>query len=279
LFEFLNHFYSQKRNKQAAFLASKVEDATVDIRALEEATKHMQAHVSVDEIIAAELRLLEGVHSDLMIFHPYKTLIAYAEDLRTFLRSKDGRAAVVFSTNHNNDQKRNNHVAIISGEDLRPIHEEARLIVDDACVSDIPLLFTPGQIGLAAMMLANEALEKSREDQQSLYSTEDEYLEEKKTLEKVSFPKIDLHVYLTHRFRQGRTGKELFALQERIQQLKIMLCQLKSGKFGCGNYDDLDMSALKAVHKKLKKCKAWGEPDNSTSEKKKKSKKRKTDES
>ena len=65
----------------SAFLASKVEDATVDIRYLEEATKQMQAPVTQTEIIDAEIALVSGVHFELLCFHPYKTVLAYTEDL------------------------------------------------------------------------------------------------------------------------------------------------------------------------------------------------------
>lgn len=233
----------------------------------------MQAHVPIEEIITSELYLLEGIHSDLMCFHPYKTLIGYSEDLRTYLRSKDGQCAISFSSSSVEKNGRDSTI-MVSGEDLRPIHDEAWGIVDDACVSDIPLLYTPGQIGIAAMILANEELEKSRDEEQILSANNEEG---KKTTEKATFPRIDVHRYLANRFKHGRTEKEQEALQVQIAKLTAMLRQLKSGKYGCGNYVDLDMSALKALNKKLKKCKAWGEQETSKNETKKKVKKRKLD--
>lgn len=259
-------------NSKAAFLASKVEDATADVRALEEATRHLKAHVTVDEIIASELYLLEGIHSDLMCFHPYKTLFGYSEDLRTYLRSKVGRDAISFSSS---DRGKDANI-MVSGEDLRPIHEEAWRIVEDACVSDIPLLYTPGQIGIAAMILANDELEKSRDEEQITAAAADKE-EQLKTMEKSSFPRIDLRRYLTNRFRHGRTEKEQEELRIQIAKLTVMLGQLKSGDFGCGNFANLDMSAIRAVHKKLKRCKAWGEQEILKVDTKKKNKKRKLD--
>lgn len=58
----------------SAFLGSKVEDATVDIRYLEEATKQMQAPVTQKEIVEAEVSLVAGLHFELLCFHPYKTV-------------------------------------------------------------------------------------------------------------------------------------------------------------------------------------------------------------
>ena len=226
----------------------------------------MQAHVTVEKIISSELRLLEGIHCDLMCFHPYKTLIGYSEDLRTYLKSKDGRAAVISSTSSSSNRGKGNPSVVVSGEDLRPIHNDARRIVDDACVSEIPLLHTPGQIGLAAMILANEKVDKARAE-----ALVDEFGEEKKKDDKASFPRIDLHTYVKNRFK-GRTAEEHEALEKQMEALIDMLRLLRQGEY------ELDISALKAVHKKLKKCKAWGESEEAKGEKTKKKKKRKADE-
>ena len=36
-----------------------------------------------------------------------------------------------------------------------------------------------------------------------------------------------------------------------------MLRQLKNGDYGCGNHK-VDLAKLKAINKKLKKCRVWG---------------------
>jgi cyclin H len=253
------------------------------VRDLEEGTKRLHAHVSSDDIIHAELRMLDGVDSDLMCFHPYKTVLAYTDDLRTYLRSKAGASAIRRNLSVS-ESGSNAAVPIVSGEMLRPIHDDAWKIVDDACVSDIPLLYTPGQIGLAAMILANEELEKKRaeeaaQEESAAVDNEDAASREEggdppKTRQ--SIPSIDLQIYVKNRFK-GRSEKEHKILEQQMQDLTEEVKQLKSGKFGCGNHG-LDLGKLKEINKKLKKCKAWGVQELPSKEKKKK-KKRKFDDS
>jgi len=221
----------------SAFLSSKVEDAMMDVRYLEDGTKVMQAPVKLQEIIQSEASLLAGINFELLCFHPYKAVLAYTEDLRTYLKSEKGKKLVKLSNPSTNDNL--NHV-IISGEDLRPIHDAARRIIDDVCVSDIPLLYTPGQIGLAAMMVANEDL----------------------ILKNTKIPQIDYYAYLKNRFEKKNT-QQMF---ETMQKLVTMLKDLREGN----NMDKMDI--LKAAHKKLKKCRAWSQEEE---KKKKKRKKRK----
>lgn len=205
----------------AAFLASKVEDATTDVRYLEEGTNSMNAPVTQAEIIPAEIHLLAGVNFDLLCFHPYKAVLSITEDLRTYLKSEKGKSLVHFSTG--NDRP-------IIGQDLKPMHDAAQQIVNDVIVSDIPLLYTPGQVGLAALMVANEQ-QQSKED----------------------VPQIDLLGYLSQRFEEA----DQEGMRVLLRDLCAMLRDLKDGKYGCANHN-IDLQTLKEVHKKLKKVRIWG---------------------
>ena len=242
----------------SAFLASKVEDATVDIRYLEEATKQMQAPVTQSEIIDAEIALVSGVHFELLCFHPYKTVLAYTEDLRTYLKTDQGKALAAFPPG-NEDRP-------IVGEDLRPMHDEARGVVDDACVSDVILLASPGQIGLAAMVVANEDLQ-AEEEKRGQAKTGG-----KEESQRPVVPNIDLLGYLDSRFADQGDEKARQELRSRISETCDMLRALREGKYGCGNHG-IDMVKLKEVHKKWKKCRGGAEKT-----KKKKKKKRKAEE-
>jgi cyclin H len=215
----------------AAFLAAKVEDAMTDVRYLEEGTNLMNAPVTSSEIIPAEINLLSGVNFELFCFHPYKAVLSITEDMRTYLKSEKGRSLVRFSSG--NDRP-------IVGQDLKPMHDAAQLIVNDVIVSDIPLLYPPGQVGLAALMVANEQQQ----------GTDD-------------IPFIDILGYLSQRFENS----DLDGLTSVLDEICTMLRELKEGKHGCANHD-VDMVALKGIHKKLKKCRLWG-----AKEKKKKRKK------
>lgn len=215
----------------SAFLASKVEDAMTDIRYLEEGTQRMNAPVSQAEILPAEINLLSGIHFELLCFHPYKAVLAITEDLRTYLKSEHGKSLVQFP---------NGNQRPITGHDLKPMHDAAQLIVNDVIVSDIPMLYTPAQIGLAAMVVANE-------DQQS----------------KPDVPQINLLGYLSQRFEQA----DQKSMTQLLDGICVKLRGLKDGKYGCANHK-VDMQMLKGIHKKLKKCRLWG-----AKEKKKKRKK------
>ena len=120
------------------------------------------------------------------------------------------------------------------------MHDAAQLIVNDVIVSDIPMLYTPAQIGLAALVVANE-------EQQS----------------KPDVPQIDVLGYLAQRFEQA----DQKTMTKLLDNICFKLRGLKDGKYGCGNHK-VDMQVLKGIHKKLKKCRLWG-----AKEKKKKRKK------
>jgi cyclin H len=205
----------------AAFLASKVEDAMTSVKYLEEGTNSMNAPVSQADILPAEINVLSGIHFDLLCFHPYKAVLAMTEDLRTYLKSEKGRSLVRFQNG--------NHRPIV-GQDLKPMHDAAQLIVNDVVVSDIPLLYTPGQVGLAALMVANE-----------------------QQIGNVDIPQIDILGYLSQRFEYA----DLEGMKTLLRNLSAMLRDLKEGKYGCANHN-VDLQTLKGIHKKLKKCRVWG---------------------
>jgi cyclin H len=216
----------------AAFLASKVEDAMTDVRYLEEGTDRMGAPVPAAEILPAELCLLSGVNFELLCFHPYKAVLALTEDLRTYLKSERGRALVHFP----NDVDRP-----LVGQDLKPMHDAAQDLVHDVIVSDIPLLYAPGLVGLAALMVAN--------DQQGRNAGGD-------------VPHIDLLGYLSHRFE----GADVERMTAKLREISVKLLELKEGRHGCDLYNT-DMDRLKGIHKKLKKCRLWGQKDKKNKKK------------
>lgn len=222
----------------AAFLASKVEDTMADVRYFEEATKLMEVPVSVEEILIAELALVSGVNFDVMCFHSFKPVLALTEDIGTYLKSEKGRNAISGSR-------------IVTGGDLRPRYEIAKKMVDDVCVSDIPLLYSPGKIGLAALIVANDDIQAKA-----------------KAKGNDDFPKIDLYGYLDHRFESTHSKEECVTIKDQVSELAFMIRKMKDGKYGCGNHA-IDMATLKPINKKLKKCRLWGRKEKSKSKKKK----------
>jgi hypothetical protein len=238
----------------SAFLASKVEDVTCDVRYIEDGTRAMQAHVKIKEIIEAEIALVKGVDFDLCCFHPYKVVLAYTEDLRSFLKSKDGKHCVTVLSN-SNDKNVNAQRELVSGEDLRPIYDKARDIVQQLVFgSDVMLLASPGKIGLVAMMLANKILLQSQDEN---FKKDGE----------MTVVKIDFREYLRCRFAEERKEHEIDALWQEIEDLSQVV---QSAVDQLLLQPEPDMVALKGIHKKLKKSRIWGKDD-----KKKKKKKRK----
>ena len=217
----------------SAFLAAKVEDAMTEIKYLEEGTNKMNAPVTQAEIIPSEIALLSGIHFDLLCFHPYKAVLAITEDLRTYLKSEKGRGLVQWTKNPNDTNR------VIVGQDLKPMHDSAQKIVNDVIVSDIPLLYTPGQVGLAALMVANE-------EQQRTQTSES----------KTDIPQIDIMGYLSQRF-QDQDDPMLQDLKTELREICAALRQLSEGKYGCSNHQE-DLSKLKETNKKLKKVRVWG---------------------
>jgi len=251
----------------AAFLGLKVEDAHSDVRYLEQGTALMNAPVKTAEIIPAEIALLAGTHFDLLCFHPYKAVLALTEDMRTYLKSEKGKVLV---QNTQSDRP-------LSGQDLKPIYDTARDLLDDAVVSDIPLLYNPGQVGLAALMVAQERVLQTRLEQQ-----DKDAMETDDANQTPSIPRIDLLGYARQRFegQAAADGAHFDAeeLEQNLSKLCDMLRSLKDGEHGCGNYTASNpekMAVLKQIHKKLKKVRCWGKEESSKKKKGSKLKKKK----
>ncbi|KAL9180387.1 hypothetical protein ACHAXT_008357 [Thalassiosira profunda] len=249
----------------AAFLATKVEDCMILVGYLEMGTKEMSAPVPINDILDAEIRLIEGIDFDLLVFSPYKTVLSYTEDLRTFLKTEKGRKLIAFPGEEGEKRK-------LVGEDLRPMHDAAMKICDDAIVSDLPMLFAPGEVGLASLMIANEYVNTDGEASSSG--------EGKTDSENSGSPQIDIVGYIRTRFQDTNEAEvkadaaAIDAVANRVAKLGQMMRELKEGKHGCGNYE-VDMAELKALNKKLKQCRAWGTQKKGN--KKKKSRKRKAE--
>jgi len=244
----------------AAFLAAKVEDCMLDVRYLEMGTKEMNAPVPLTDILDAEIRLMKGIDFDLLVFSPYKTIVPIVEDLRTFLKSERGKGLVKWKKGEERQLER---------EDLRPVHDMAMKIVDDVIVSDIPLMYAPGEVGTAALVVANEDVcnnqRKGNDEDGGGGGVEGD---------KVESPEIDIVGYVRSRFEDtDESGvvvdtAAIDALVERVSRLAQLIRELREGKHGCGNYN-ADMNELKGVNKKLKKCRAWGSSDKKDKKKRK----------
>mmetsp|Transcript_15767 Transcript_15767/g.19225 ORF Transcript_15767/g.19225 Transcript_15767/m.19225 type:complete len:395 (+) Transcript_15767:84-1268(+) len=217
----------------SAFLATKIEDCTVNIKYLEEGTKLMKAHVPIPEIIKSEIHLAAGIDYDLFCLHPYKTVEAYTEDLRTFLKSKEGSACCVNRTS-------------VGSADLLPLYEEAKNIVEQLATTDVPLIATAGKIGLVAMKTAMDTV-TNRDDDEN---------------QQEGIIEIDFRNYLKIRFGGSRTEKEIEDLWSEIEGLCATIKELSS-------VETENMIALKEIHKKFKKCRGGGDEKKKKKKKRK----------
>jgi cyclin H len=222
-----------------------VEDATADIRTLEEGAAAKGAPVGRDEIIPAELALLQGIAFDLLCFHPYKTVLALTEDLRTFLKSDKGKSLVAMQDRP------------ISGQDLKPLYDQARTILEEALLgTDVALLYTPGQLGLASLMAAQDLLqEKEAATAAEAAATADDTANSRSNASPSL--QIDWQGYVRHRFEAGTDRKD--STWQALQELRQTLRNTPAAA---------DMVALKDIHKKLKKVRAWSGSNASKKRKK-----------
>eukprot|EP00522_Entomoneis_paludosa_P014111 CAMPEP_0172455606 /NCGR_PEP_ID=MMETSP1065-20121228/12152_1 /TAXON_ID=265537 /ORGANISM="Amphiprora paludosa, Strain CCMP125" /LENGTH=478 /DNA_ID=CAMNT_0013208073 /DNA_START=102 /DNA_END=1538 /DNA_ORIENTATION=+ len=234
----------------AAFLASKVEDGMADVRFLIDGTEKMQAPVSQQEIIAAELSLLQGCHYDLLCFHPYKSVLALTEDLRTFLKSEKGQILVERGERP------------ISGQDLKPIYDKAKTILEQVLAhsSDLTLLYSPGPIGMASLIVAQDEIFQQIQTQGATSTTPP--------------PRIDFYGYVQQRFPENNKTASGPSPQSTLLQILPELCQrLQSLIAQKTTMTEAGMMELKQIHKKLKKVRAWGTSSGDGTKKSKKKKK------
>ena len=237
----------------ATFLACKIEDVTADIRYMEQGTLLLNAPVTIHEIVTGEIILLSGINYNLLCYHSYKSTLALTEDLRTFLKTSAGQHAFTVGSNNNNGTTS----TILSGQDLKPMYDQARILLDLIIVSDVPLLYSPGQIGIAALTVAHNDILKTKQNDHHDPIPDD----------------ILCRVYLPSRFPNvDRTTLEL--LPDTIISIaeEIRLLQ-KQHEVTTGNVEQY-LTELKAVHKQLKKVRIWGGTDSAKPNDKKKSKKR-----
>jgi Cyclin, N-terminal domain len=206
----------------AAWLASKVEDCMIDIKHLIEGAVAMDATLTPSEIVQAELVFISGIHFDLYCFHPLKSVLAFTEDLRTYLKSELGQQFIVFvdeakrSDTDDGGGMEETHVVRnphhVSGQDLKPIYDTARQILEDVVISDIPLLYSPAVVGLCSMIVAQEFVHDKYERSLQKYNLKQKVEESAKTVSdarpenELQKPppqpiRIDIEGYLRQRFQ------------------------------------------------------------------------------
>lgn len=78
-------------------------------------------------MIRHELIVLQGVHFETIMYHPFRALRGFMDDARGYFKAKGITVAI---------------------DTLQKIHGTSSLLLHQLCLSDIPLRFTPSMIAL-----------------------------------------------------------------------------------------------------------------------------------
>jgi len=155
-------------------------------------------------------------------------------------------------------------------EHLQTLHDRAMALVDDAVVSDLVLLHPPGRIAVGCLMATDVDIQSTEEG-------------------RARFPPVNFLEYVRGRFRAGAgaegggggvggmghaASRDGESIVEEIREIAKKVRGLREGLHGCGNHG-IDFAELKAVHKKLKKVRIWGQDKEKAGKQEKKEKKKK----
>lgn len=108
------------------------------------ACKAEENHVSAEElgkgieqdhhvILNNEMVVLQSLGFDLIVYSPYRSIDGFISDMEDFIYSNNGQLHL-----------------------LKDLHETAKMVADKTMRTEAPLLFSPGQLALAALRRANE---------------------------------------------------------------------------------------------------------------------------
>jgi cyclin ccl1 len=204
------------------FLASKVEDMLVDVLELEAATRVLDSFVSESDILLGEVRLLQGLNYQLYCFHSLKPLAALVQD------------------------------AMEAHPEVSSLYNAAKELLEDACLSDIPLLHPPSKIGLAALVVSDRNRSASTPYPPSHTAP--------------AADSFDFAAYIKARFTVDATGDVERHITE-VSTICDIIAELKQGNYGSVRHG-IDRPKLKEIRGRLKKTSVWGKKSSKGSKKK-----------
>ncbi|MCL7041649.1 hypothetical protein MKW94_021146 [Papaver nudicaule] len=179
------------------------------------ACKVEENHVSAEELGKAIQQDYQSLGFDLIVYAPYRCVEGFIDGMEDYCRGKNDK--------------------------LHMLQETAKLVVDEAMLTDAPLLFPPGQLALAALRKAN-AVHKV-----------------------VDFPRYLEHIH-SRRQRSNHVMSELIECLNAIDDYSVMELETPSAK-----------EDLRHTDRKLKAClDPSSQEDSKKREKKSKHKTRKT---
>lgn len=191
------------------------------------ACKIEENHVSAEElgkgikqdhqmILNNEMLVLQSLEFDLIVYTPYRAIEGFILDMEDFCHVNKGQP-----------------------EMLKDLHRTAVLEADRAMLSEASLMFPPGQLALAALRKANEALKV-----------------------------LDFERYLQHILSRQQPGHTITEMFQAFNAIHYLITSEKT----------CDEKEMKHIARKLKSCQDSGSHDDKKREKSKhKSKKRSHD--
>ncbi|DAZ94552.1 TPA: hypothetical protein N0F65_002204 [Lagenidium giganteum] len=232
----------------AIYVAGKVEEQYISVDTVAE-----QLDVDHKHVIGHEMILLEGVRFQLIMYHPFRSLLGFVDDLRAFNKAK-GRDLPL--------------------DTLQKLHSNSCAVVNELLLTDLPLTMYPSYVSLGSLAIVVDELAKESESsgtssviqrehvldfvRQSKFAKSENVEDVFKQLETIA------QAYATLKAKEAATASGQPEAAEKDKQIKKLYKKLK--KFHEGN----DGKDKKKDDKESKKRKSDGKKDD-----KKKSKKHK----
>lgn len=218
----------------AIYVAGKVEEQYISVD-----TVAQQLAVDHKHVIGHEMVLLEGVRFQLIMYHPFRALLGFVDDFRGYTKAK-GRELPV--------------------DTLQKLHANASVIVNELLLTDLPLMYYPSYLALAALMHAVEELGSSPTDNNDGAAS---VLTQANVLEFIRRSK----------FAQS---DQLERVVQQLEEIRAAFAASKAAQRERAKDAEGAAKELKAIYKKLK---SFHEEEKSGKEKKSKKddKKRKAD--
>ena len=192
----------------AIYVAGKVEEQYISVDTVAD-----QLHVDHKFIVGHEMILLEGVRFQLIMYHPFRTLLGFLDDFRAFAKqvlNKDIPATV-----------------------LQQLHANSTALLNDMLLTDLPLLHYPSYLALAALWHVTGEVAASSGEKACGLTSEDvlNYVKHSKFSKNQPFHEVPGRLKeITEAFRllksEKNTGGEKVAAS-RAKQVKLIYKKLK----------------------------------------------------
>ncbi|KDO35545.1 hypothetical protein SPRG_00391 [Saprolegnia parasitica CBS 223.65] len=176
------------------YVAGKVEEQYISVDSISE-----QLQVDVNQVIAHEMIVLEGVRFQLIMYHPFRALTGFIDDIRAFYKSRGVDLKI---------------------PTLQSLHASATACINDLILTDAPLLYAPACLALAGLQLT---VESAPETYASIRM--DEYLVQCKRGQQHPSEVAAIHHVLAH-VKQLKSARD--ATVEDQAQVKAVYKKLKS---------------------------------------------------